>query len=264
MTLRFLTLVALGQIALSFSGLQTTAARKFDVASIKVNTTGESGWLLSPPRRGQERIINLELRKIIASSFRTQDKLIFGGPAWLDSTRYNIDAKGADDVTDVVVWEMMRSLLAERFHLKYHLEIREMTVYSLAVGRNGHKLGDPRQGLCGDAIKAGEECGAIKFPPYGVAIDNAPIGALTAVLARRLQNLPVVDDTGLTGRYDALVRWRPDEMTPEQLDALPAESRPPDMSMFEAFERQAGLKLEIRKRPTKVVVIDDIQPAEPN
>jgi uncharacterized protein (TIGR03435 family) len=264
MTFRFLILVGLGQIALSFSGLQTTTVRKFDVASIKVNTTGDPGWLLSPPRRGQERIINLELRKIIASSFRTQDKLILGGPAWLDTTRYNIDAKGADDVTDVVVWEMMRSLLAERFHLKYHLETRKMTVYSLAVDPHGHKLGDPRQGPCGDAIKAGEECGAIKFPPYGVAIDNAPIGALTAVLARRLQNLPVVDDTGLKGRYDALVRWRPDEMTPEQLDALPADARPPDMSMFEAFERQAGLTLKVRNRPTKVVVIDDVQPAEPN
>jgi uncharacterized protein (TIGR03435 family) len=264
MTLRLLTFVALGQIALSFSGLQTKATRKFDVASIKVNATGDQGWLLSPPRRGQEKIINLELRKIIASSFRTQDKLIVGGPSWLDTTHYDIDAKGADDVTDVVVWEMMRSLLAERFHLTYHLETREMTVYSLSIDRGGHKLGDPSKGLCGDKIKAGEECGAIKFPPYGVAIDNAPIGALTAVLARRLQNMPVVDDTGLTGRYDALVRWRPDEMTTEQLDALPAESRPPDMSMFEAFERQAGLKLEVRKRPTRVVVVDRIQPADSN
>lgn len=264
MTLRFLTFVALGQIALSFSGLQTTATRRFDVASIKVNTAGDPGWLLSPPRRGVEKIVNLELRKIIASSFRTQDKLIVGGPSWLDTTHYDIDAKGAEEATDVAVWEMMRSLLADRFHLRYHLEMRELTVYSLSIARGGHKLGDPRDGLCGEKIKAGEECGAIKFPPYGVAIDNAPIGALTAVLARRLQNMPVVDDTGLTGLYDALVRWRPDEMTSEQLDALPADARPPDMSMFEAFERQAGLKLEVRKRPTRVVVIDEIRHAEPN
>jgi len=266
MTLRILTFVALGQIALSFSGLQTTATRQFDVASIKVNTTGDPGWLLSAPRRGVEKIINLELRKIIASSFRTQDKLILGGPSWIDTTRYNIDAKGAEDVSDVAVWEMMRSLLAERFHLTYHLETREMDVYALSVARGGHMLGDPSKGLCANRIKAGngEECGAIRFPPYGVAIDNMPIGALTAVLARRLQDRPVVDDTGLKGRYDTLVRWRPDEMTPEQLDALPADARPPDMAMFEAFERQAGLKLEIRNRPTKVVVIDHIQPADPN
>jgi uncharacterized protein (TIGR03435 family) len=266
MTLRVLTFAALGQIALSFSGLQTTATRQFDVASIKVNTTGDAGWLLSPPRRGVEKIVNLELRKIIASSFRTQDKLILGGPSWIDTTRYNIDAKGADDVSDVLVWEMMRSLLADRFHLKYHLETREMDVYALSIARSGHMLGDPSKGLCGDKINAGdgEECGAIRFPPYGVAIDNMPIGALTAVLARRLQDRPVVDDTGLKGRYDALVRWRPDDMTPEQLEGLPADSRPPDMAMFEAFERQAGLKLEARKRPTRVVVIDSVEPADPN
>jgi uncharacterized protein (TIGR03435 family) len=265
MTSGFLAVsLALAQIAVSFSGLQTTATTSFDVASIRPNTTGDTGWLLAPPQRGRERIVNLELRKIIASSFRTQDKLIVGGPRWIDTTRYDIDAKGADGATDVVVWEMMRSLLAERFHLQYHIETREMTVYSLSVDRSGHKLGDPRQGLCGDKIKAGEECGAIKFPPYGVAIDNAPIGALTAVLARRLQNLPVVDDTGLTGRYDALVRWRPEDMTPDQFDTLPAEARPPDMSLFEAFERQAGLKLEVKKRPTKVVVIDQVRAADPN
>jgi uncharacterized protein (TIGR03435 family) len=53
-------------------------------------------------------------------------------------------------------------------------------------------------------------------------------------------------------------------MTPEQLDALPADTRPPDMAMFEAFERQAGLKVEARKRPTRVVIIDSVEPAEPN
>jgi uncharacterized protein (TIGR03435 family) len=53
-------------------------------------------------------------------------------------------------------------------------------------------------------------------------------------------------------------------MTPEQLDALPADARPPDMSMFEAFERQVGLKLEVRRRPTRVVVIDQVEPADPN
>lgn len=60
---------------------------------------------------------------------------------------------------------MMRSLLAKRFHLEYHLETRELTVYSLSVDRNGHKLGDPSKGACGDRIKSGEgeECGAIRF-----------------------------------------------------------------------------------------------------
>ena len=99
---------------------------------------------------------------------------------------------------------------------------------------------------------------------FGVAIDNMPIDALTAVLARRLQDRPVVDDTGLTAFYDATVRWMPDDITPEELALVPQDVRPPDMSLFEAFERQAGLKLEARRRPIHVVVVDNAQPADPD
>jgi uncharacterized protein (TIGR03435 family) len=252
------------QIGAAFRGLATSATRTFDVASVKPNATGDPGWKLGAPQRGNESIVNLELRKIIASSFRIQDKMVLGGPDWLDTARYDIEARSASEVPDVVVWEMMRSLLAERFHLRYHLETREMGVYALSIARRGPRLGDPAQGRCGEAIKAGRECGAIRFPPFGVAIDNMPIGALTAVLARRLQDRPVVDDTGLTALYDATVRWMPDEMTPEELAALPDDARPPDVSMFDAFEQQAGLKLEARRRPVQVVVVDSVQPADPN
>jgi uncharacterized protein (TIGR03435 family) len=258
------TAVASAQIGAAFAGLQTVATRAFEVASVKVNTTGDAGWLLGPPQRGSESIRNLELRKIIASSFRIQDKMVLGGPDWIDHVRYDITAKAASAVSDVVVWEMMRSLLAERFHLQYHLEKREMNVYSLSVARGGAKLGDPALGRCGEAIKAGRECGAIRFPPFGVAIDNMPIGALTAVLARRLQDLPVVDDTGLTALYDATIRWMPDEMTPEARAALADDERPPDVSLFDAFEQQAGLKLQARRQAIQVLIVDNIRAPDPN
>jgi uncharacterized protein (TIGR03435 family) len=252
------------QMAAAFRGLMTTAERTFDVASIKPNTSGNDGWKLGAPQRGSEEIINLELRKIIASSFRIQDKMVLSGPGWLDTARYDIAARSNADVKDVIVWEMMRSLLAERFHLRYHVETREMPVFALSIGRGGAKLGDPANGRCGDAIRAGRECGAIRFPPFGVAIDNMPIGALTAVLARRLQDRPVVDDTGLTALYDATIRWMPDDMTSEQLATLAADIRPPDVSLFDAFEQQVGLKLEARRRPVQVVVVDSIQRPDPN
>jgi bla regulator protein BlaR1 len=251
------------QMAAGFT-MQTSVGRTFEVASVKPNNSGDSGWSISPPQRGTETVRNLELRKIIASSFRIQDKMVVGGPGWLDTARYDITAKGAPDVPNLVVWEMMRGLLVERFHLKSHIEERELPVYALSIARGGSKLGDPAAGPCGEAIKAGRDCGNIRFPPFGVAIDNMPIGALTAVLARRLQDRPVVDDTGLTAFYDATVRWRPDEMTPEELATIPADVRPPDMSLFEAFERQAGLKLEARRRPIRVVIVDSVQPADPD
>ena len=256
------TLIA--QAGNSFTGLQTSAARKFDVASVKVNRSGEPGWRLGPPNRGTESIYNLELRKIVASSFRIQDKMVFG-PDWIDNIRYDIEAKGSPTANNPEVWEMMRSLLAERFHLKYHLETRPLPAYVLLVTPGGHKLVRGEDGECAEAVKAGSStCDALQFLPSGVGIRNMPVLALAMALARSLQDRPVVERTGLTGRYDASVLWRPDGATPEQLAAMPADRRPPDVNMFEAFVQQAGLKLEARREPVEVLVIDHIEAADPN
>ena len=250
----------------SFVGLQTSATRTFDVSSVKENRSGEPGWRLGPPNKGTESIYNLELRRIVASSFRIQDKMVFG-PDWLDSVRYDIEAKGSPTANSPEVWEMMRSLLAERFHLKYHLETRVMPAYVIVVGRGGHKLVKGEDGECAEAIKAGQSsstCDAIQFLPNGMGIRNMPVAAFAAGVARQLQDRPVVDRTGLEGRFDARVSWRPTDMTAEQLAQVPADRRPPDVNIFEAFEQQAGLRLEARREPIEVLVIDQIQRADEN
>lgn len=262
--LGMMTTVMWAQSGNSFVGLQTSAARRFDVASIKENRSGDSGWRLGPPNKGTESIFNLELRRIVASSFRIQDKMVFG-PDWMDSVRYDIEAKGSPTANSPEVWEMMRSLLAERFHLKYHLETRVMPAYVIVVARGGHKLVKGEDGECAAAVKAGQSsCDAIQFLPFGMGIRNMPVAAFAAGVARRLQDRPVVDRTGLDGRYDAQVLWRPDDATPEQLAQIPADRRPPDVNIFEAFEQQAGLRLEARREPIEVLVVDHIQRADEN
>jgi bla regulator protein blaR1 len=263
-TIGVLTTTLIAQSGNSFTGLQTSATRTFDVASVKVNRSGETAWRLGPPNQGTESIYNLELRKIVASSFRIQDKMVFG-PDWMDNIRYDIQAKGSPTANSPEVWEMMRSLLAERFQLKYHIETREIPAYVLVVGRGGHKLVKGEDGECAEAIKAGKAtCDAIQFLPFGMGIRNMPLAALAAGLARSLQDRPVVDRTGLNGRYDARVMWRPDGVTPEQLASVPKDLQPPEVNMFEAFEQQAGLKLEARREPVEVLVIDHIQQADEN
>lgn len=264
LALGMMTTALWAQSGNSFVGLQTSATRRFDVASIKENRSGESGWRLGPPNRGTESIYNLQLRNIVASSFRIQDKMVFG-PDWMDSVRYDIEAKGSPTANSPEVWEMMRSLLAERFHLKYHLETRVMPAYVIVVARGGHKLVKGEDGECAAAIKAGQaSCDAIQFLPFGMGIRNMPVAAFAAGVARRLQDRPVVDRTGLEGRYDAQVLWRPDDATPEQLAQIPADRRPPDVNIFEAFEQQAGLRLEARREPIEVLVVDHIQRADEN
>jgi uncharacterized protein (TIGR03435 family) len=249
----------------SFSGMQTSASKAFEVATVKVNNSeNPDRWRLGPPGRGSVSIENLDLHKIIASSFRVQDSMVVG-PGWLNSTRYDIVGKGPDpNASNPEVWEMMRSLLAERFKLMYHLESREMPIYALTVAKGGPRLTRPEDGRCSAEIKAGKTCGDIIFPPYGAGVYNMPIGAFIGGLARTLQDRPIVDQTGLTGKYDIKVTWMPDGMKPEDLEKIPAEIRPDDVSLFQAIEKQAGLKLEATKGPVQVVVIDSIEKPSEN
>jgi uncharacterized protein (TIGR03435 family) len=243
----------------SFSGLQTSASKVFDVATVKLNSSGDQGWRLGPPGRGSVSIVNLQLRKIIASSFRIQDSMVFG-PGWVNDTRYDIVGKGPDpNASNPEVWEMMRSMLADRFKLKYHIETREFPIYALTVAKGGPKLKDGEDGRCAAEIKAGKTCGDIIFPPFGAGIYNMPIGAFIGGLARTLQDRPIVDKTGLTGKYDITVTWMPDGMKPEDLEKIPKENRPEDLSLFQAMEKEAGLKLEATKGPVQVVVVDHIE-----
>jgi uncharacterized protein (TIGR03435 family) len=253
----------------SFSGMQTSASKVFEVATVKPSSPDAKSWHLGPPGHGAVDIGNLDLKKIIASSFRIQDTMVFG-PGWLETAKYDIVGKGPDpSVANPEVWEMMRSLLAERFKMKYHVESREFPIYALTVAKGGPKLKKPEEGRCAEDIKAGKNCGDIIFPPFGVGIYNMQIGALIGGLGRYLQNhglpqRPMVDKTGLTGKYDVIVTWMPEGITPEQLESIPKESRPEDINMFQAMEQQAGLKLEAQKAPIQVVVVDRIEKPSEN
>jgi len=263
----FLTATAaFAQQANSFVGLATSADKKFEVATVKVNDQTNPEWYLGPPGRGSISILNRPLRGIIIQSFRTQRNMVVGLPDWTESTNYDIVGKGPDpNMTNPEVWEMMRSLLIERFHLKYHVENREMPVFALTVVPSGHKLKLGENGRCAEDIKAGKNCGDIMVPPFGTAMYNMPIGALITGIGARAGR-PIIDKTGLTGRYDSNVTWVPDGARFEALDLqnVPQEYRPQDMSLFEALEKQLGLKLEPQRAPMPVVVIDNVSRPDPN
>ena len=242
----------------SFLGLTTTADKKFEVATIKRSPSDAQGARLGPPGKGAISIVNLLLRNIVVQSFRTQRPMVFGGPSWIDEERFDIVGKGPDPtVSNPEVWEMMRSLLIERFHLKYHTEERDMAVFALTVGKSGHKLIPGEQGRCASELKQGRLCGDILVPPFGTGMYNMPIGALITGIGARAGR-PIVDRTGLAGRYDINLSWMPEGMTPERLAEIPPEIRPQEMGLFEAIERQAGLKLEPSRAPIPVLVIDSI------
>jgi bla regulator protein blaR1 len=257
---------AYAQQANSFVGLATSAVKKFEVATARLNTSGDDRFQLGPPGRGSIRITNVALRGIIIQSFRTQRNMVFGIPGWAETEKYDIVGQGPDpSLTNPEVWEMMRSLLIERFHLQYHVENREMPVYALTIGPKGHKLTLGENGQCKQAIKEGKSCGDILVPPFGTGMYNMPIGALITGIGARAGR-PIIDKTGLTGRYDAKVTWLPEGVNLQSLDLsdIPLEFRPDDVTVFQALEQQAGLKLVPERAAVPVVVIDNISRPDPN
>jgi len=246
-------------------GLTTAAEKSFEVASVKPGPPGEDGWQLGVPTRGGITIQNMALKNIIASAFRTQDSTVIG-PGWINDARFTIIAKGADPtVGNPVVWEMLRSLLAERFQLKYHIETKEGPVLALVVAKGGHKLTRPEDGKCAEAIKRNEHCANLRFSPFNIGITNMPIQGFLSGLARLMADRHLVDKTGLTGFYDVDVNWVPEGFTPPQPGAPPApQPRLDEAAMMIALQEQAGLKLEAQKGPIQYLVIDHVEKSSEN
>jgi len=191
------------------------------------------------------------------------------GPDWIKTARYVIQGKSPDSVTSAVqsmtIEErmkvnllMMQSLLADRFQLKAHFEIREMPVYELTLAKGGSKL------------KEDSDLTKRRFAVGGSTIraTAAPINVIFNALecAPDVGGREVVDRTGLTGNYDFSLSW-----TPLETAAVPGEEHGSlssanggGASLFTAIEEQLGLKLVPAKRMAQVLVIDHIEQPSPN
>jgi len=179
---------------------------------------------------------------------------ILGLPKWATGSQmYLIDARVSDQDVDAFSKlkrdqksAMMQSVFAERFGMKAHMETREMPAYSLVVAKSGSKLKDPADTSTGHS-QFGGNSGVVKWA-------NSPLKDLPFLLAKETGR-PVVDNTGLTGKYDFTL-----EYTPFSRAAADESGRPP---IFTALVEQLGLKLVPSKQPVEVLVIDSIeQPSE--
>jgi uncharacterized protein (TIGR03435 family) len=183
-----------------------------------------------------------------------QDYQLSGGTASIEDEPYDIVAKAESPVEDDQLMLMLRRLLADRFKLKFHRESKEMQGYALVVGKNGPKLHEVE--LAGKGW-ARNRVGAIE----GQEISTV---RLAEILAGRLGH-PVVDLTGIKGVFDLKLSWTPDTSTvrnpAENKESPAAESMsdPSGPSIFTALQEQLGLKLEARKVPADIIVIDHVE-----
>ena len=233
----------------------------FEVATIKPSKPDEPGKSFLV-RGARLTTVNTTAADLIKFVYDLQDKQLVNAPGWAESEKFDLDAKPdtPGSPNDAQVKTMVRKLLADRFQLKFHQETKEMSAYVLTIGKSGPKLtkseGDPN-GLPG-----------LFFRQLGyLTVRNANMGNFVHLMQSSVLDRPVVDQTGLQGRWDFNLKWTPDESqfagmgikVPPPSDA--ADAPPP---LFTAIQEQIGLKLESGKAPVPVLVVDSLEKPSPN
>lgn len=228
---------------------------EFEVASIRLSKPAQPGFqAIKPHADGAGYTASyVPVKLMIAFMYRIPARQIMGGPRWLEEDRYDVEAKADKKYTVDDLNTMYQNLLADRFHLKFHIETREANAYVLTIDKSGSKMkvNDQPQG-------------------YNIPITFSGIGVMNGVrvpmpyfcwtLGQILQQdeRPVVDLTGLAGFYDFTLSYLPPNLPQEAHDTLPREAldRP---SIFDALKQQLGLKLAAQKSPVQYLVIDHVE-----
>lgn len=222
--------------------------KAFEVASVKPNKSGARamGNHFDPERA---TFTNYTLRNLIGSAYHLQSGQLAGGPVWLGSDTWDIEAKTERPTTTLQKVEMLQPLLADRFHLKVHWETRELAEYSIVIAKGGSKLREYIK-VEGDPRAIGTHIGRGLIDAHGIDFQEF-VGFLRSELGR-----PVINSTGLSVKYDFKLEWTPDERQPNSGGEAPS----PDAigpSIFSAIQEQLGLKLEAIKGPIEVLVVDN-------
>ena len=232
---------------------QPVSPPRFEVASIKPSKAAIGSSSGIKTGRGQLDARNVTLKRCIIGAYGVGPSQIYGGPAWLDSDRFEIAAKTdqpADD--DAILMRMLQSLLVERFQLALHRETRPMPAFVLEVAKGGPKL---------EKSNGGEAATNSSNSNTGSAIDahNTSMDLFATVLARQVER-PVVNRTGLDGVFNFKLQWTAESATAKPGDAAAAEQP----SLFTAIQEQIGLRRRAERVPVEVMVIDHIEKPSEN
>jgi uncharacterized protein (TIGR03435 family) len=223
----------------------SVAAQRFDVASIR---TGQPGRELVEAVPGSLTMRNTRLISCIRWAYGAQEYQVVG-PGWIGEARFDIVAKAGSAAPEAELRLMLRALLADRFRLAVHREAKDIPALILVVGKNGQKM------------KPNDVEGSPGFRAGKILVGNgATVAQMADFLSRELRQ-PVIDQTGLTGRFDYTLDVNA-YVTDEMRRAVgPDGAPPPDAAsiLAQAIQAQLGLKIEPRKAPVEMLVIDRIE-----
>jgi len=271
-TVQALTLLAIGAWAVF---AQTATRPQFEVASIKPSFSDSIMNVRPLPGR---LTADATLQVLMQYAYGVAPFQVVGGPAWLTSDRYQIDATADATASRERMFLMLQSLLEDRFQLRTHSEIKEQPVFALLADKGAVRLPSPKEGVCVDSVAdaatewvgggrmaapsevqpAKGRCGSAVFGlgPGGAHMHGGKIA--TPELVRTLSMLlgrSVIDKTGITGLFDLQLDFVPDDTTPA-MPPPPPGSYISGVSIAQALQQQLGLRLESAKGPVQVIVVD--------
>jgi uncharacterized protein (TIGR03435 family) len=232
----------------------------FEVATIRPAKPNEPDGGIRPLPGGQEYWArDAPVKLIISLMYKLPMRQIEGGPDWIRTDGYDIEAKADHPTTIDNLHIMFQTLLADRFNLKFHMETRTGPVYALTVDKSGLKMKRDPNGEGWDYPM--NSTGRVEFT--GTRVPMKYFAWWLGQFAVQRDERPVVDETGLTGTWDFTLKFLPELPPNVSVDQLPPElaNRP---SIFEALPEQLGLKLEPAQGPVPYFVIDHIDRPSPN
>jgi len=196
------------------------------------------------------------LRVAMTVAYTVTDRQISGGPSWMSTDRFDIEAKAARPRTSDELHVMLQHLLEERFHLKLRRETREESVWALVIDKAGSKmpvhdpedLDHPPMGLQAVRGRDGSVCG-------GLTGHNVTMEYLAFTLSRSTDRA-VIDRTGLPARYDVNLQFLPDAAKSASPDGGGPAINPDCSDLASALPKQLGLRLESAKGPVEFLVVE--------
>jgi uncharacterized protein (TIGR03435 family) len=231
----------------------------FDIAAIHLHQPEPHERSHIVDSSGRFTTANVDLKSILQWAYDLPASRIVGGPAWIDSARWDIEAKAENALDTQKTFDppaarlekrrMVQALLAERFGLVVHRETRELPIYALVVAK------------CGPTFLANQAGGTTIDRNRGrIQIEGGgnTVSLLAEQLAETLGRV-VVDQTGVSGRYKLVLTW-----TPDDIEASPSSVPDSGPSLFTALQEQLGLRLESRRGPVEVLVVDQAVLPSPN
>jgi len=236
----------LGIALFAVRSLAQTATPTFDTATIKPSkaTDDRSSWKSTP---GYLVMRNQTLNACIRIAYGLKADEIRGGPKWLDSERFDIEARATTPAKDPELLAMLQTLLAERFQLKFHRDSKLVTGYELAVAKKGLKI---------HAVEpSGEQ--HTNWNRGQMFVERVSMPKFADALSRIL-HAPVADRTGLSGEFSFKLVWSPETIADN------AQPDPFGRSLFVAVQEELGLMLNPTKLPVQVLVIDQAEKPSEN